>query len=237
MPIHDWTRVQAGIFHDFHHGWITEIARKLNQGLLPPDYYALVNWTSDGFGPNGLTLQRPTLNAVPPPDPYWLPEPDRYAVKAKAIVVRHSSDHRLIAVIEIVSPGNKNSRNGLRSFVRKSVEMLYGGIHLLIVDLFPPGPRDPQGVPKAVLDELTEFDITLPADKQLTVASFVGDPVPDFFLEPMAVGTPVPEMPLFLTPEVYIQVPLDTTYQSAWEAVPSFWRDVLTAPHTTEPEA
>jgi len=30
MPIHDWTRVEAGIFHLFHHAWITEIARALN---------------------------------------------------------------------------------------------------------------------------------------------------------------------------------------------------------------
>ena len=30
MPIHDWTRVDAGIFHAFHHDWITEIARALN---------------------------------------------------------------------------------------------------------------------------------------------------------------------------------------------------------------
>src|SRR5581483_8630143 len=41
MPIHDWTRVDAGIFHAFHHEWITEIGRALNRGLLPPDYYAL----------------------------------------------------------------------------------------------------------------------------------------------------------------------------------------------------
>ena len=30
MPIHDWTRVPAGIFHDFHHGWIEEAKRALN---------------------------------------------------------------------------------------------------------------------------------------------------------------------------------------------------------------
>ncbi len=41
MPIHDWTRVEAGIFHHFHHGWIEEIARALNRGLLPADYYAM----------------------------------------------------------------------------------------------------------------------------------------------------------------------------------------------------
>jgi hypothetical protein len=25
MPVHDWPRVEAGIFHAFHHGWIEEI--------------------------------------------------------------------------------------------------------------------------------------------------------------------------------------------------------------------
>ena len=41
MPVHDWTRVDAGIFHHFHHGWIEEIARGLNRGILPADYYAM----------------------------------------------------------------------------------------------------------------------------------------------------------------------------------------------------
>jgi hypothetical protein len=29
MAIHDWTRVKAGIFHDFRHGWISTIEREL----------------------------------------------------------------------------------------------------------------------------------------------------------------------------------------------------------------
>jgi hypothetical protein len=37
MPIHDWTRVDAGIFIDFHHAWIKVIKRALNRGRLPPD--------------------------------------------------------------------------------------------------------------------------------------------------------------------------------------------------------
>ena len=36
MPIHDWTRVDAGIFHAFHHGWIEEMARALNRGCCLP---------------------------------------------------------------------------------------------------------------------------------------------------------------------------------------------------------
>ena len=41
MSVHDWTRVEAGIFHDFHTVWIAEIRSALNEGLLPSDYYAL----------------------------------------------------------------------------------------------------------------------------------------------------------------------------------------------------
>ena len=49
MPIHDWTRVRDGIFHDFHHAWIEELARALNRGVLPPDFYALREQFAAGF--------------------------------------------------------------------------------------------------------------------------------------------------------------------------------------------
>lgn len=29
MPMHDWTRVDAGIYRAFHHEWISEISRTL----------------------------------------------------------------------------------------------------------------------------------------------------------------------------------------------------------------
>ena len=35
MPMHDWTRVPAGIFHAFHHAWISAISDSLNGGILP----------------------------------------------------------------------------------------------------------------------------------------------------------------------------------------------------------
>ena len=49
MPAHDWTRVEAGIFHDFHHAWIEEIKAAFERGLLPDDYYALAE-RRGGFG-------------------------------------------------------------------------------------------------------------------------------------------------------------------------------------------
>jgi hypothetical protein len=244
MPVHDWTRVDAGIFHDFHHTWITEIKRVLNRGLLPPEYYALAEQIAGGLGPDVLTLHRPAngappvgdptggiaLATSPPPVQFRLRcEPDLYAAKAKAIVIRHRSNHQVIAVVEIVSPGSKNNRHGLRALVDKAVEILRAGVHLLLVDLFPPGARDPQDNHKAVWDEFIDNDFTLPPGEPLTLAAYRAGTYPEAFVEPTAVGPSLPEMPLFLTPDVYIPVPLETTYQSAWADVPSFWRDVLTS--------
>jgi hypothetical protein len=48
------------------------------------------------------------------------------------------------------------------------------------------------------------------------------------FVEATAVGAALRDMPLFLLPDEYVPLPLEATYQSAWEAVPSYWRDVLT---------
>ncbi len=45
MPIHDWTRVDAGVFHAFHHDWITSLSAALNAGVPPPDYYAAAEQT------------------------------------------------------------------------------------------------------------------------------------------------------------------------------------------------
>lgn len=245
MPIHDWTRVTAGIFHHFHQAWIANLSQTLNAGLLPPDHYALAEQIAGGLGPDVLTLQVPSngthtpdqagggialATALPQVHYHAKAEVDQYADKANAVVIRHASDHRIIAVVEIVSPGNKNSRHGLRSFVEKAAELLRGGIHMLIVDLFPPGPRDPQGIHKAIWDEFLDTDFTLPPDRTLTLAAYIGGLTREAFVEPVAVGQSLPKMPLFLTRHGHILLPLEATYQSAWEAVPAYWRNVLERP-------
>jgi hypothetical protein len=58
----------------------------------------------------------------------------------------------------------------------------------------------------------------------------VGYPGVEVFLEPVAVADKLPRMPLFLSPEKYVFVPLEETYYSACEAVPAFWQEVLTEP-------
>ena len=246
MPIHDWTRVDAGIFHAFHHDWITDISRALNRGILPTSYYALPEQVAGSMGPDVLTLRRPGSNgalpivesseggvvlAVSPPKVRirMRPEANRYAAKAKAVLIRHVS-HQVVAMVEIVSPGNKNNQNGLNAFVREAREALAAGIHLLLVDLFPPSVRDPQGMHRAVWGDDCGEDYAPPADQPLTCVAYVGGAGAEAFIEPVAVGDTLPDMPLFLTPDLYVLAPLEATYQSAWEGMPAYWREVLTAP-------
>src|SRR5207245_9048424 len=117
---------------------------------------------------------------------------------------------------EIVSPGNKGSRSEFRAFVEKSAELIRQGIHLLVIDLFPPGKRDPQGIAKAIWDEFVEEDLELPPDKPLTLAAFDAGPCRVAYVEPGAVGDVLPGMPLFLKPECYVPAPLEATYPATW---------------------
>lgn len=57
MPAHDWTRVSAGTFHDFHCTWIPLIKIRLNEGLLPQGYYAQVEQVAGDITTDSLTLQ------------------------------------------------------------------------------------------------------------------------------------------------------------------------------------
>jgi hypothetical protein len=53
------------------------------------------------------------------------------------------------------------------------------------------------------------------------------------YVEPLAVGDPVPEMPLFLSPGYYIPCPLEESYQATWDALPPELKGRATTP--TEP--
>jgi hypothetical protein len=130
-------------------------------------------------------------------------------------------------MIEVLSRGNKSSRHSIRSFLDKAVAALDGGIHLLLVDVHPPGARDPNGIHGAVLNEIGTEDYALRPENPLTVAAYAAGAVIDAFVGHFAVGGPIPEMPLFLTSENYVRVPLEAAYMAAWEDVPPQYKEVL----------
>lgn len=244
MAVHDWTKVDAGIFHAFHHRWISAISDALNQGILPPDYYALPEQHAAGFGPDVLTLQGSHDREIDPgtatprnsagfaiarPQLEITAETDMefHRRKQNVIVVRHVSGDRVVAMIEIVSPGNKSTRHAFRSLVEKAAQLLENGVHLLLVDLFPPGGRDPQGVHAAIWDEIAGQEYATPAGKRLAAVAYESGLVVRAYVRHFAVGDALPEMPLFLEPDACVMAPLEQTYQAAFAAQPARWRQVL----------
>lgn len=241
MLIHDWTRVPAGLFHHFHQDWSIEIARALNRGKLPVGYSALVEQRVNGPEPDVIAVETPmaardgngTTALLAPPQTRIVQrlkdDATRYSEKANRIVIRQGFGE-VVAVIEIVSPGNKGSREACRSFVEKSIAFLRHGIHLLVIDLFPPSKRDPQGIHQAIIEEFCSEEFRLPPETPLTLVSYQAGDDPTAYVETVAVGQPLIDMPLFLTPKLHVPAPLNATYEASWSVCPDLIRDLLTKP-------
>jgi hypothetical protein len=255
MKIHDWRRVGAGIFHDFHTTWLSHIKESLNAGILPEGFYALAEQQTGAFGPDvvALHLGFQDLSGSPPYDPPADSDTDReggmvalaeappqvqlaveageeteyYFAKRRSVVIRHSSDDRVVAIIEIVSPANKHSPERVHEFCEKVVTALKEGVHVLIIDLLSNTKAATDGMHGAIWEELLAGDYTAPAESPLALASYCAKRPVKAFVEPTAVGRELIDMPLFLTPTHYVSVPLAATYQQAYFGVPHRWQSVI----------
>ena len=256
MPIHDWTRVDAGTFHAFHHNWITKINDALNLGLLPKGFYVMPEQRAAEFVPDVLALEfsgqldggsddfessfgsadesgggggaTATMPQARVELVESLEDAELYASLRRTLVVRHVSGDRIVALIELVSPGNKSSTRRLAEFVEKARESLNLGLNLLIVDLFPPTARDPHGLHEHIWSSSQGFTPT--PEEPLLLASYRAGKVRKAYLEPTAVGASLKPMPLFLRKELFVNVPLNTTYDAAFAGMPERWQVVLNAP-------
>lgn len=206
MPVHDWSSLGEWAFHDFHLAWVAELQKALNGGLLPADYYARVE------AHTGTAL---TASASP-------------KGKRRTIAIRHVGGHRVVALVEIVSPANKDRKQHVTSFVNKMVAALELGIHILLIDLFPPGTHDPNGMHGAVWDRFEpNEDNTTPDDRPFALASYTGGKPVKAYASFVALGDALPAVPLFLTAEKFVTLELEPGYTEAYSGMPEFWRKVI----------
>jgi hypothetical protein len=198
MPVHDRTRVNAGIFHSFHNAWITELNNALNGGILPGDYYALMEQHAGKMVNDVLTLHanRPNdesssfppssagiaLAEAPPKVRRTLTGVETYGQRRRTLAIRHVNGDRLIALLEIGSPANKDRRRSIRVFVTKVLEALHLGIHVLLIDALPPGPRDPRGMHGALWNYFDNEPYDVPPKEPLTLASYAAGPPVNAYL-------------------------------------------------------
>lgn len=250
MPVHDWTRADAGTFHAFHTAWITHLSETLNGGFLPPGYYALPEQHAGRRIADVLTLHSPldgpaelssdspidegglavAVAEAPPKTQRRLTASAASRVLQRSLAIRHVSGHRVIALLEVVSPANKDRLAHVAEFVDKVEAALLQDVHVLVIDLFPPGRHDPRGMYGAIWECFDDEPYLIPQDQPLTLASFTAGIQPVAYVEHLTVGAGLIDMPLFLNPDRYVNVPLEATYQAAFRGLPTFLRESLNAP-------
>ncbi len=210
MPIHDWSGVDNEVFHDFHQSWIVELSRSLND-RLPDRYSAMLERRAWRRWPDYSELVMDSDGGATPS-----------TARRNRIAIVHAL-RRLVGVVEIVSPGNKETLASHESLVESVVGFLKAGVHVLVVDLFLSSPK----LHNIILDRFGRASSDLPPGMLLASYRAKGpadDDTTEAFLEPLGVGAPIPDMPAFLEPDFYVQVPLEATYSKAWDSCPKDMR-------------
>ena len=234
MPMHDWTRVEPTIYHHFHQRWAAAITDALNAGLLPTGFSALRERHTGGVEPDVLTVERRQQPKRPmagnrstlPRTRQTMEATDRLLRRSNRVTVRHCMGE-VVCIIEIVSPGNKASRHAINQFVNKTLDFLRAGVNVLLIDPFPPGPRDPHSLHKLLWDAFEEVPFDLPVEEPLLLVSYRA-PTSVLALRadigPLGMGAAIPDMPAWIDPDEFVEVPLERTYRVAWDAAPADFR-------------
>jgi hypothetical protein len=128
---------------------------------------------------------------------------------------------QLVAAIEIVSPSNKDRSDTRELFVGKVATLLQQGVSVSVVDLVTVrqanlyaevlalfGRSDPSfGATPPPLYAVT-LRLRTPPQRRRKKRQFL-----DAWFYPMAVGRPLPEIPLWLTDELRVMLPLEVGYE------------------------
>ncbi|MBY0514684.1 MAG: DUF4058 family protein [Gemmataceae bacterium] len=229
MPLHDWTRADAGLFHDFHTTWLTRLVDALNGGVLPKGYFAMIEQHSGVYVPDVLAFSKaghvpdaggPDATAAEPrTEQQVVLRARRPPRRQRRVSVRTA--RRVVAVVEVVSRGNKDRAKSVRTFAEKVADLLWCGIHVAVVDLLPPGRFDPDGLHPPICKQLRAGAAPgPPAGRPLTFVGYRASDPPVGYLGYAAVGQPIPEVPLFLDVERHVTLPLEQTYQTNYARLP-----------------
>jgi hypothetical protein len=217
----------------FHGWWAAAIAGSLNEHLLPPEYFAefqvtlgtrvevdVATLTEDGApeppGPGGIATAVQTRAWAPPMPVAVFPAvfPDDFAVH----VFSSAAGPTLVAAIELVSPRNKDREEARRAFAAKCAAYLQRGIGLMIVDIVTSRHANLHDELMALLGHTN--GLTFPAATPLYATAYrpahrEGRNEIDLWREPLAVGQPLPTLPLAVRGLGCLPIDMEGTYTEA----------------------
>ena len=112
---------------------------------------------------------------------------------------RRNGRRKVVAIVELLSPANKDGAEGTVQYKRKQREARDGGVHLLEIDLLRYGAHVAY-VPKTIIDDTGAYDYLV------TLAD--AEHPREYRFWRIGVREPLPALTLPLTPDV-APVPLD----------------------------
>jgi hypothetical protein len=220
-------------WESFHTTWATALADALNHGILPPGYIALeqvhagaaieidVATFSEPAAPaaangGGGTATVPRTVWTPAAAPMILPAvfPPGCTVE----ILATEGGRTLVAAIELVSPGNKDRAGKRRLFAAKCATYLSRGAGLIILDVV----TSRQGNLHNELIDLLDLEpaFRLPPSQALYGVAYrplqvEGTGRIETWPAALAVGQPLPTLPLSLEAELCVPVDLEAAYAEA----------------------
>ncbi len=224
-PHHHW--------ESFHSNWATRIADGI-AAVLPPEFQ-VEEHTHAGPGfeidvatyegqmssqvnaSDGAALATRAAPAYAPP----LPDgslsaafPDTFEVR----VFSTTAGLTLVAVIELVSPGNKDRPAERRAFAAKCASYLAQGVSLIVVDVVTNRHANLHNDLMRLMEVAPDLDF--PPGVILYAAAYrplrrAEQEAIDLWRRPLTLGAPLPTLPLRLTGDLFVAVDFESAYQEA----------------------
>ncbi len=218
-------------WESFHVNWAGAIADALNESLLPEGYFAeehaqigarveidVATFSGSETSPHpaGATATLPRRVWAPPAPAIVVPAafPDSFQV----LVFENEGGGRLVAAIELVSPGNKDRTAERQAFAIKCASYLCRGISLIVINIVTSRRANLHDEIMRLLGH--EATSALPPDAALYAVAYrpiVRDEQEQIEIWPshLEIGRSLPELPLALNAELALPIDLETTYTAA----------------------
>lgn len=202
-------------WHAFHNAWATYLSSQLN-ARLPEGYFAEAN-VQYGIEIDVAAFQEPDAS---PAAAGWVPPPPREnrPVELAGAVVEvgifsRSGGPVLAGAVELVSPANKDRPAHRDALVSKCATYLQAGVGVVVVDVVTERSAD---LHRELLARVGAGDA--PGGSPLFAAAYrpverAGAATLDVWYEPLALGQPLPSMPLWLRGGLCLPVELEATYE------------------------
>jgi len=210
-------------WHSFHNGWAMLIAANLNS-QLPEGFRAAPNVQTaieiDVATYGGVQAPAPT-NTTPmqwQPSEATITVPFELAGESAEVLVHGYRDGRYLAgAIELVIEGNKDRKENREAFVAKCETFLQSGVGAVIVD---PVTTRTTNLHDELMNRLGHPDVALSGER-LYATSYRptgknGSAKLSVWKEKLAIGSPLPTMPLWLLHGPYVPVCLESTYEETF---------------------